>query len=214
MKDTELIRNYCKSNYGGVFDANFLWNKVFSSIPRPNFRKYLTRFVDDGTLIQISKGVYLIGETDEDHALRITNHYLGTKMFKGIFAGASAVYQNQLTSIVPDTITIKTPLTVGNKKILNLQILESNSSFVGNSLKIAEAIELIANEKYVDIDKYGLYKATVGSLLRFYSDDSFASLKIEYPQIVYLKLANILDELHISNEVKEIYAFKTRYNNQ
>ena len=214
MRDTELVRNYCENNKGGVFDLNYLSSTVFKEIPVANLRKYVTRFVASGTLRQVSKGVYLIGETGEDDESRIVNHYLKSSyMFSGMYAGESLIYLNKLCAYPPTITTIKSPLTKGNKNIGNIQVLEAKNVLSGDSGKITEILELIANSKYVDFDKKVFYNALLTSFCRFYRDEVFETMHIEYPQIVYIRLADILNDAHISNRVMDIYENKTRYNN-
>ena len=74
--DTGIVRNYCQNNVGGVFDLNYLSKHNFSDIPNVNLRKIVTRFIDQGILRQVSKGVYLIGESDMSDEDRIIKHYI------------------------------------------------------------------------------------------------------------------------------------------
>ena len=72
--DTGIVRSYCENNVGGVFDLNYLANNIFKDIPHVNLRKIVTRLIDSGLLRQVSKGVYLIGESelsDEERTIMI-----------------------------------------------------------------------------------------------------------------------------------------------
>lgn len=77
LTDTQLIRTYLENHMGGILDISYDSLHVFSEIPSSNLRKYIARFVDDGTLRKISKGIYAIGGTKEDDKLRMIKHYLG-----------------------------------------------------------------------------------------------------------------------------------------
>ena len=214
MKDTEMVRSYCANNQGGVFDLNYLSNTIFKDIPVGNLRKYVTRFVTDGTLRQISKGVYLIGDSALDDESRVINHYLkGSYLFLGMYAGESLLYLNKLCSSRPEITTIKSPLTKGNKRIGNVQILETRNICSGDSGRLMEVLEIINNSKCIDPDKMVYFSSLLSTLCNFYRDSILESMFIEYPRMVYIRLANILEDAHISNRVMDIYECKTRYEN-
>ena len=64
VSDTGIVRNYCQNNVGGVFDLNYLSKHNFSDIPNVNLRKIVTWLIGQGILRLVSKGVYLIGDSD------------------------------------------------------------------------------------------------------------------------------------------------------
>ena len=76
VSDTGIVRNYCQNNSGSLFDLNYLSKHVFKDISNVNLRKIVTRFIEQGILRQVSKGVYLIGESDIADEERIIEHYL------------------------------------------------------------------------------------------------------------------------------------------
>ena len=93
VSDTGIVRDYCLSNNGGVFDLNYLASNVFRDIPHVNLRKMVTRLIESGLLRQVSKGVYLIGETKQSDEERLLNHYLfDGKIRVGMETGSSLFY--------------------------------------------------------------------------------------------------------------------------
>ena len=207
--DTGIVRNYCQNNVGGVFDLNYLSKHNFSDIPNVNLRKIVTRFIDQGILRQVSKGVYLIGESDMSDEDRIIKHYI--KDDWGMLTGKYLLYTLGLVSEKPTDITIKTNLSIGNKKIGNIQVIESHSSFhkLIGAKEIILALEILYMNN--EIDELKMFEATnmIEKLLKTYSDSKMQTyIKNEYSRSVYVKLARILDSMNISNKVMELYVFK------
>ena len=62
MNYTKLIREYCKSNNGAIFDVSKLKDTEFAEVPYKTLLKILNRLEEEGLLSPVSKGVYFIGE--------------------------------------------------------------------------------------------------------------------------------------------------------
>ena len=75
----------------------------------------------------MSKGVYLIDGSDMSYEDRIIKNYLEDD--EGMPTGRYLLYTLGLVSEKPLDINIKTNLSIGNKKIGNIQVIESHSSF-------------------------------------------------------------------------------------
>ena len=73
--DTNDIRTYCLNHIGGVFDTNYLSKYLFYNVPVANFRKYVTRFEKEGLLRKVSKGLFMIGESELSDRDRLIAHY-------------------------------------------------------------------------------------------------------------------------------------------
>lgn len=207
--DTGIVRNYCQNNVGGVFDLNYLSKHNFSDIPNVNLRKIVTRFIDQGILRQVSKGVYLIGESDMSDEDRIIKHYI--KDDWGMLIGRYLLYTLGLVSEKPLDINIKTNLSIGNKKICNIQVIESHSSFhkIIGAKDIIMALEILSMNNEVDESKMFEASNMIEELLKTYSDSKMQTyIKNEYSRSVYVKLARILDSMSIPNKVMELYVFK------
>lgn len=207
--DTGIVRNYCQNNVGGVFDLNYLSKHNFLDIPNVNLRKIVTRFIDQGILRQVSKGVYLIGESDMSEEDRIIKHYIKDEW--GMHTGRYLLYTLGLVSEKPTDITIKTNLSIGNKKIGNIQVIESHSSFhkLVGAKDIITALEILSMNNEVDESK--MFEATkiVEEFLKRYNDSRMQTyIKNEYSRSVYVKFARILDSMNIPNKVMELYVFK------
>lgn len=212
--DTSIVRDYCNANIGGIFDLNYLASEVFPDIPHVNMRKIATRLADAGLLRQISKGVYFIGESELSDEERIIKHYLFEGDIRvGMFTGKSLLFELGLTKQKPSLIEIKTNKTIGNKTIGNVDIKHTDSNFASGlaaCYEIQVAIELIINADYVDGDKTDELYQQISRHIRRYSDVGFKGLSIDYPRIVYIKLADLLNSMEISNRVMEIYVEKSK----
>lgn len=217
--DTNDIRTYIMNHLGGVFDVNYLSKKVFDKIPVANFRKYVTRLEQEGLLRKISKGLYMIGESSLDDTTRLINHYVGNGYFRHGLIGGSQIL-NEVgfpnSKVFLGTV-IYSNLAIGIKHLedFGFSLIESHSNYSESmgGYNINLALELINNRRFVaDADVAAYYKK-IHNLLSSYRDDYFeyyVDFTI-YKRWVFNQLALYLEAMHISNEVREIYAYKTRY---
>ena len=202
--DTNLIRHYCKLHQDQIFDVHDMMRE-FPNVSPSNFRKYVSRLAEDHVLALISKGVYLIAGVAEDFLVEdaINSYYItgDTRPAKDWLLYTSGIIQER-----PEVKTYYKNWNQGNKKIGNIQILESKiipTPF--NRIKVT-ALDLIALEKEIKEDDLGNYSKCLFELLQNYKDlEWLYEPSIDYPRWVYLKLANLLDSMHISNRVMETY---------
>lgn len=107
--------------------------------------------------------------------------------------------------------TIKTNLSVGNKKIGNIQVIESNLSFykVVAARYLITALEIISVMNEIDVSSSLTVTRIIEKYLMNYSDSLMKTyVRDEYPRNVYLKLSSILNSMKILNKVIDIYVFK------
>lgn len=214
LTDTEQIRLYLKNHLGGVFDFGYVSKHVFPDISVDNLRKYISRISKEGLLRKVSKGIYLIGESELSDRDRVIEFY--TKNYRGIKCGESLLYEHELIDFEPELAEIITSYTDGNKLIeqLNIQLYETKNDFYLIDIQfIMEAMELInLRDEMPESDKLA-YRAVISTLLmKHYSDHVFERCirEIRYPRKVYISLAQYLDLLNISNRVMDIYEDKLR----
>ncbi len=209
--DTGIVRNYCQNHEGGVFDLNYLSKHVFKDIPNVNLRKIVTRLIDQGILRQVSKGVYLIGESDMSDEDRIIKHYL--KDDRGLPIGEYLLYTLGIVEEEPIEKRVKTNFSVGNKKIGNIQVIESHSSFyeVIGARKLISVLEILTMMNEIDSTKVLEVSNLIEEYLSDYRDSSFeVHVNDEYSRSVYLRLASILDSMNKPHNVMGIYVSKTQ----
>ena len=155
----------------------------------------------------MSKGVYLIGESymsDED---RIIKHYL--KDDRGIPTGGYLLYTLGIVEQEPIEKTIKTNLSVGNKKIGNIQVIESHSSFYAK--KLITVLEILTMMDEINGSNMLEVANLIEEYLFEYKDSSFEfHVKDDYSRNVYLRLASILDSMNKPHNVMEIYVSKAQ----
>lgn len=210
--DTGLIRNYCLNNIGALFDMGYLYKTLFFEIPESNYRKYIVRLSKDGILKQISKGIFLIGESDKSNEERVVEHYLGNQLNrKGFYIGDSLLYERGIIKDKPKTIEIRSRIITGNKNIGNIRIIRTDS-FMDNALgtlQICEAIDLIYEYlKHPEDVQNEIIKHCI-PLLGSYNDELFKRyIALDYPRQTYITLDKILTSMGISHKVMDIYADK------
>jgi hypothetical protein len=214
VTDTSIVRDYCLANGGGVFDLNYLSTNLFRDIPHVNLRKIVTRLCDSGVLRQVSKGVYFIGDSEATDDFRLEDHYTFDGHVRvGMLIGQSLLYKLGFCKYEPEEKVIRTSKTVGNKKIGNLQILETKSDIAEGALHTYElevVLELLEHRNLIDNESL----VTVGQLIEeylknYYKDFVFKHLAMDHPRNIYIQLAQLLDSMRISHTVMDIYVEKT-----
>lgn len=202
--DTNLVRHYCSKNENEIFDVTFMQNH-FRDIPNSNLRKYVSRLVEEGILTPISKGVYFIGAnpTDEEIDLAIKRYYF---RFDCRPIKETLLYKLGIIEKEPEVKTYFIYWNIGNKKVLNYQFIESkNKEYLWGNNKL-QLLDLIACEKIISDDDYPKYTFELMRMAEKYnSSKEDCDHYIEYPRWVYLRLANLLDVMHISNRVMQDY---------
>lgn len=213
ISDTELVRNYCEKHIGDIFDINYASENVFVDIPHVNLRKIVSRLIDANLLRTISKGVYAIGESLLSDEERVIKHYLSNEFSlpAGTEAGSYLLYKKGLLSKEPVEKVIKSNMTKGNKKIGNVQIIESHNvyGFAGHELILA--MELLSADTLKDQSLVEKWEKEIQSLLKGYTDMQFkAVVKDLYQGRTYYLLEQFLNTMQISHRVKEIYEIQVR----
>ena len=208
--DTQLIRTYMDNNIGGVLDISYVSENVFSDIPIDNLRKYISRFAKEGVIRKVSKGIYLIGESNLDDRERIISHYCN-KLGSGMIIGNSLLYKYGYVDEEPEVIEIATSLTRGNKLIesLGIQLIESHNGFYNEDAKnVLEAIELLRLAPEINEEDRISSGFKAMELLQKSYDDKYFNIYIKefpYSRQVYILLASYLKKMNISNKVMEYY---------
>lgn len=210
MSQTGVIREYCTDHKGGLFDLGYLSKTIFKDIPLANLRKYVTRLVEEGMLHQISKGIFIIGNTELSNEEIILKHYLidHVVFIKGIPAKEYLLYTLELTSKENVDITIYSNETYSNKNICGVKVMASKEVYALVTRDLAILLELIYCESIIEEDYEVAWAYRIYELAKSYKDSNFSKHHMFYPRKVYIRLANLLESMHISNRVMEIYESK------
>ena len=209
MRDIDLVRTYCRNNLGNVLDFNYASKHVFSSIKPANLRTYVVRLVKYGTLRQISKGVFLIGESSLSDEERVIRHY--TSDFdgssNGILAGEALLYDLGIIDKKPDKTLIYSNLTVGNKNIGNVRVEQLNVSYYFEMRDLVILLELIRLYNIVDPDSGEYFDAVQKYIFRIPKIELNKELVNKFRRNVFVALDSYLRLFNKSNhEVKKQYA--------
>lgn len=210
MSQTGVIREYCTNYKGGLFDLGYLSKTIFKDIPLANLRKYITRLVDDGVLHQISKGIFIIGDTELSNEEIILKNYLIDHfvIIKGIPAKEYLLSTLELASKENVDITIYSNETFSNKNICGIKVLVSKDSNTLVTRELAILLESIHCESIIEEEDEVAWAYKIYELAKSYKDSNFSKHHMFYPRKVYIRLANLLESMHISNKVMEIYESK------
>ena len=212
MNQTETVRKYCHNFKGKLFDLNYLSKTIFDNIPLSNLRKYVTRFVEEGILFQVSKGIFVIGKPNQNIESLIINHYLFgfCHIGCGIPSDKYLLFLEGIIEVEPPIKTIMSNKTFSNRNINNIKIRSVDTAFDLEAGKLMKVLELIQCETMLEENERIMWVVKIHEYLKDYNDSYFRCHNICYPRKVYLRLANLLNMMHISNRVMEIYDDKKK----
>ena len=208
--DINLIRHYCNIKHIEIFDASYHYQKEFSHLSESVFRKYMSRLVEEGFLQYVAKGIYYVGwKMPDDIDKKIEQYFLSDGHNKGIFGGKALLYKLGIIDEKPETIEILSPVVTKNRNIRNYYVKPLNSRVDDtNTIELLELLSIsIKND--LDEDSQEQLIMAIGERLLKYKGLTNSPMvgvyKIDYPRVVYSKLAILLEPLHKSNEVKQWY---------
>ena len=203
-----LVKKYCEEHQGELFDFGYLSSHHFKTMDYNNLRMIVSRLDKQNVIRKISKGIFIIGESDKSDEEIIIDHYL--KDGFGMASGEYLLYKLGIIEDKPEEIEIYSRYVTGNKQIGNIKIIENRSSFLyGSPLNVNMLIELVGCSNMVRGNSLFAFSSKIEELVKSYTDSSFATyIRYDYGRINFVKLASILDSMHISNKVMEIYATK------
>ena len=105
-------------------------------------------------------------------------------------------------------ISIYSNRTYSNKNICGINILASSDYYSLDNRDFFMLLELIHCESLIEEDYEVAYAYKLYELAKSYKDSYMVHHHMLYPRKVYIKLANLLDNMHLSNRVMEIYENK------
>lgn len=210
MSQTGEIREYCNNHKGGLFDLGYLSKTIFKDIPLANLRKYVTRLVEEGMLHQISKGIFIIGNTELSNEEIILKHYLidHVVFIKWIPAKEYLLSTLGLNSKENVDVTIYSNETFSNKNICGIKVFASKDSYALVTRELAILLELIHCESIIEEEYEVALAYKICELAKSYKDSNFSKHHMFYPRKVYIRLTNLLECMYISNRMMEIYESK------
>lgn len=207
MEFTKTLRRYLSQRKGQIVDCAALHEGVFCVVPYKTLTKVISRFVRDGTLLTVSKGVYLVASdqaVDIDKA--IGDYYafmndgmeIGSGLYRKLGFPVEIGKRELLTNVIAS----------GSKNVGGYVIRGCGIRFFGQKEKwMVELLELLSNRSELMVIDPFLYTSQVQSHCRSYSDSVLeAVLKgRRYPMIVISRLSVLLSEMGVANHCMEIY---------
>ena len=207
--DSKIIKEYCLTNIGGVFDVGYLAKTVFKDISNDNVRQVVRRLTKSGLLKQFFKGMYLIGESDKSDEERIIDHYLfDGEVRTGMLNGEALFYHLGLIDKKPEKVTLRSnKATRWEEWVGNIYVQTTRTVFGSGSLgsyEICVALDLIKNRHLVDVDHLAKYLELLKQYASAYTDLGMKCIRHDYPGEYVVKLADLLESMDISNQAVQI----------
>jgi hypothetical protein len=205
-----MIKKFIEEHKGEIFDAGYLYERLFQVIPNKTYLKIIERFVDSTSLVRISKGVYLIGES-KAVVDPILEFY--TSNYSGMIIGNRMLYDLGIVDYSSDEIELLTSrITTSTKNIKNYKLRYLNMFFIPETIAVIQGLECIA--AIPKLDKYNANKffLVIEKMIRSYQDYGFESIikNIKYDFSTIEALAKILNEQNVPNKVIAIYEESTK----
>ena len=211
MNYTKLIREYCKSNNGAIFDVSKLKDTEFAEVPYKTLLKILNRLEEEGVLSAVSKGVYFIGEKPVDEEL-IFDEYVDDG--KGMFVGYQLFNDVGISDYVDCKIEIYTNNIKSKQKSVGQYLLKRvDLEFDDDIVDLIALLEILDTGYSMKGCDFMAYKKTVDILLQSYSDSSFEKIvkAIRYKYSTIKQLSELLEANSIDNNCVDI--FESTYKN-
>ena len=204
MNFTGTLRNYFSEHKGEIFDVGFEQKHAFGMIDIKIMNRLLNRLEGEGIIIGVSKGVYYINDGNECTEEKIIDYYLGFDGSCGMMLGNSLFYEFGLIYEKPDITTVLSGKTCINRHIGNI-FIEKTKSHLVNEKEILTVLEIYEKLK-VPYDPSKLFEI-VKRCCKVYHDIYFKSALSTrmYKYSTVMKLAKILDDAHVENNVLKIY---------
>lgn len=207
------LRYIVHRSFDQLFDTSHMWKTHFKSMSFDSFRKYVSRLIEENELIPVGKGLYYVGkELPPDIENRICNYFLDSH--GSCYGETTLLYRLNLIDEEPKNIVILSSMVKGNRKIG--KVVVKSAPIFPSETSWRELFELLSLKKYIDEEHLGMYSMHLAfripkndmDLRRFMY--SLEMSEISYPRIVYIRLAELLNQLHISNEVMQWYEYKLK----
>lgn len=205
MNYTKLIREYCKSNNGAIFDVSKLKDTEFAEVPYKTLLKILNRLEEEGVLSAVSKGVYFIGEKPVDEEL-IFDEYVDDG--KGMFVGYQLFNDVGISDYVDCKIEIYTNNIKSKQKSVGQYLLKRvDLEFDDDIVDLIALLEILDTGYSMKGCDFMAYKKTVDILLQSYSDSSFEKIvkAIRYKYSTIKQLSELLETNSIDNNCLHIF---------
>ena len=201
--DTNMLRHYCNLHRGKIFDMARVNKQEFPNYPDNVFRKYVSRLVIEGYLLPIDRGIYFIGnELPTNIDEMILRHHGASNR---IHYGNSLLFEVGIIDEKPEFEEVFCMASFKNRRVRNFAF-KGLQTFLDDAPKyLVELIELISLQNDIPEDNEFIYFSELKERLLKYKDEDLNRIKPVYRRIVYVRLANLLDQLHISNKVKSWY---------
>ena len=209
--DTNLLRYYCNCHKEELFDVDEVHNGHFKELSPNTFRKYVSRLVEEHKLQPISKGLYFIGQEIPNNIDELILRYFCK--YKKVHFGNSLLYELNIISDKPEFEEIRCSKGLGNRHVRGFYLKPLTFSEILAPRYLLELVELISLENTISEDNEFAYMTAIGDRVKQYRDSDLSHLSIEYRRIVYIKLANLLSSLHISNTVMQWYEYHKGFSN-
>ena len=203
---TKTLREFCFNNKGSIFDVQYEQDKRFSHIPYKTLLKILNRLEEEKIVENISKGVYLVTDSNVDLDIAITDYYVN--YYSGMFIGKALYNYYDIGDSDDEKIEIYTnKVTTNNKTIGKYQLIKFDTKFYDKVVGLITALELIEKVSTIKDINYIRYNEEREYGVSCYTDEIFKEI-VENHHYKYSTIATLdvlLNELDIKNNAIKIY---------
>lgn len=203
---TKTLREFCLNNKGSIFDVQYEQDKRFSLIPYKTLLKILNRLEEEKIVENISKGVYLVIDSDNDLDKAITDYYVN--YYSGMFVGKSLYNDHDIGDSDDEKLEIYTNKVITNNKTIGkYQLIKFDTKFYDKVVGLITALELIEKVSTIKDINYIRYNEEREYGVSCYSDEVFKEIVINhhYKYSTVATLDVLLNQFNIKNNAIKIY---------
>ncbi len=185
------------NNNHGVITTKILKDHNIPSI-------YLSRMVDNGDIIRVSRGLYINDNADYDEYFFLNQRYK-----KIVFSYISALYLKNFTDVIPQNMEITTysgfnahrlenniSIHYVKKEILELGKIKVKTIY-GNTVNCYDLertiCDMIDNRKHIDVETFS---KTINRYIKFENKDMNKLYKYSKKMNIFDKVSNIMEVVY------------------
>ena len=200
-----------------IWESSQFYNGFTQKIPEMTYYKILTRLVQQGKLVHVTKGVYYRPKKSRFGVVPISSreivqHYI--KHNTGLVIGYQMYHQKGITTqIAKSTEILSTTLTEEKKHVRTVSVRKLSVNLNAKVISVIETLEILQNySKIEDLNR----KAFITYMERFaqtYSNQvvDYVMAHRKYKKSTIAFLEQFLNYLHVENDLKKYLSPLSKY---
>lgn len=200
-----------------IIEAFRFRNNLMQEVPECTYYKILTRLVDDGDLVHLTKGIYyrpkksrfgVLSISDEE----IVQHYTAGQ--QGVVIGYQLYHKKGLTTqIAKKTTVLSTVLAEERKNIRNVSVQRLTAKLSLEVIEVIETLEILQNYNQMEELNRRSLALYMEQFANQYSEQAVEYIlqHRKYKKSTIALLAKFMDHLRIKNNLRKFLSPLSKY---